>query len=262
MVEVTNKQLAVEMHGDGDWMIMVHGLGGTSNVWAPQIGALSPSFRILTFDLEGSGRSPAKGQLSMDSFVRDTLAVMTKYGIEAAHFAGHSMGTIVCQHMAAKHPDRVLSLTLLGPLPEPPEPARPALKDRAATARRDGMIPIADTIVQVATSEETKRKRPGITAFVREIQMGQSAEGYARTCEALSEAVSADLSAIKCPTLLITGDEDKVGPPSTVEAMAKKIKGAKTLILEGCGHWTPIEKPLEVNEALVAFYKGLKKGKK
>ena len=258
MVQVLNKELAAEVHGEGPWLVMVHGLGGTSNVWAPQIGALSGRFKILSYDLEGSGRSPARGLISIDSLVTDALALMTKFGIEAAHFAGHSMGTVVCQHLAAKHPDRVLSLALLGPLPEPPAAARPALKDRAALARRAGMIPIADTLVQVATSEETKKKQPGIAAFVREIVMRQPAEGYARTCEALSEAVSAKLSAIKCPTLLITGDEDKVGPPATVEAMAKKIEKSQTVILKGCGHWTPIEKPLEVNKAMTAFYKGLK----
>ena len=86
--------------------------------------------------------------------------------------------------------------------------------------------------------------------------MRQDAEGYARTCEALAAAKSADLSKIKCPTLLITGDEDGVAPPANVQKLSRAIKRSKTIILDGCGHWTPIERPSEVNAALMNFYFG------
>ena len=86
--------------------------------------------------------------------------------------------------------------------------------------------------------------------------MRQDAEGYARTCEALAAAKAADFSKIKCPTLLITGDEDGVAPPAAAKAMAKAIKNSELLLLSGCGHWTPIEKPTEVNDALLNFYYG------
>jgi pimeloyl-ACP methyl ester carboxylesterase len=166
------------------------------------------------------------------------------------------MGTIVCQHIAAQQPKRVLSLALLGPLAEPPEPARTAINDRAKTARKDGMVGIADTLVNVATSAVTKAHHPATAAFVREILMRQDAEGYAATCEALAAAKSADLAKIACPALLMTGDEDGVAPPAAVQKLAKSIKGARMVVFSGCGHWTPIERPAEVNAALVNFYFG------
>jgi pimeloyl-ACP methyl ester carboxylesterase len=73
--------------------------------------------------------------------------------------------------------------------------------------------------------------------------MRQSPDGYARTCLALSEAQPADLSALSCPTMLITGDEDVIAPPQTVRAMAARIAGAQVEILARCGHWTVFEKP-------------------
>ena len=253
-MEVNGKHIAVEEHGDGDAVVMIHGLGGTSNSWHPQVGPLSRFFRVVRLDLEGSGRSPATGTLSIASFVSDVVAVMDELDIPAAHLCGHSMGTIVCQHLAAAQPERVKSLALLGPLAEPPEPARQAIRDRAAVARKNGMVPIADSLVEVAISAETSAHYPAAAAFVREILMRQDAEGYARTCEALADAMSADLASISCSTLLITGDEDGVSPPPAVKALKERIKGSRFFVLPGCGHWTPIEKPTQVNGTLFNFY--------
>lgn len=256
MMKINGKSLAVEKQGDGAALLMIHGLGGTSNTYFPQAGILSRWFKVVRPDLEGSGRSPLKGKLSIESFAEDMIALLDALEIKEAHLMGHSMGTIVCQHMAAAHPTRIKSLALLGPLAEPPEPARNVMKARAEAARKDGMVGIADTLVTAATSAETKSQRPGATAFVREILMRQDPEGYAHTCEALAAAQSAALGKIKCPTLLITGDEDGVAPPPAIHKLGQAIKGAKVLVLSGCGHWTPIEKPAEVNAALINFYFG------
>ena len=238
-MEVNGKEIAIEEHGDGDAVVMVHGLGGTGNSWYPQVGPLARFFRVVRLDLEGSGRSPATGSLSIASFAADVTAAMDELDIPTAHLCGHSMGTIVCQHIAAEHPERVKSLALLGPLAEPPEPARQAIRDRAAVARKNGMVPIADTLVEVAISAETRSHQPAAAAFVREILMRQDAEGYARTCEALADARSADLASIRCPTLLVTGDEDGVSPPPAVKSLSSRISGSRVAVLPGCGHWTP-----------------------
>lgn len=254
MVDVNGKTLALEIHGDGTPLVMVHGLGGTSNTFFPQAALFTRWFKLIRPDLEGSGRSPLKGKLSIEGFTDDIIAVMDSVGANEAHLVGHSMGTIICQHIAAKHAKRVKSLALLGPLAEPPEPARTAIRARAETAREDGITGIADTLVNAGTSAETKAHRPAAAAFVREVLMRQSAEGYAATCDALAAAKAADASKITCPTLLITGDEDATSPPPAVQRLAQSIKGSKMVVLSGCGHWTPIEKPAEVNAALVNFY--------
>ena len=253
-MEINGKEIAVEQQGDGDAVVMIHGLGGTSNSWYPQVGPLARFNRVVRLDLEGSGRSPATGALSIASFAADVIALMDALDIRAAHLCGHSMGTIIGQHIAAERPDRVKTLALFGPLAEPPEPARQAIRDRAATARTDGMVPIADTLVQVATSAETRAHQPAAAAFVREILMRQDAEGYARTCEALAAATSANLAGIRCPTLLVTGDEDGVSPPPAVRALGNRIAGSRLIVFTGCGHWTPIEKPSQVNAAILNFH--------
>ena len=126
MTSVNGKELAVEVVGVGAWTVLVHGLGGTSNVWLPQVRVLRDRFTCVVLDLEGSGRSPATGTLTMAGFGDDLVGLMDSLGIDWAHLVGHSMGTMICQHVAASRPDRVASLALLGPILEPPEGRAPA----------------------------------------------------------------------------------------------------------------------------------------
>src|SRR5262245_2393783 len=120
--------MAVEIEGEGEPVLMIHGLGGTSNVFTPVLPALS-RYRTIRFDLPGSGRSHrGEGPLSLRLFVDTARRVMDRAGVERAHIVAHSMGTIVAAHLAASDPARASSLALLGPLLAPPEPARAALR--------------------------------------------------------------------------------------------------------------------------------------
>ena len=258
METINGKMMAVETYGDSkDTVIMGHGRGGTSNTYHPQSSLLMRNFTVIRLDLEGSGRSPLQSKsLSIKGFANDIVALMAARKIRRSHLVGHSMGTIICQHIAASYPSRVASMVLLGPLAEPPAPAREVMRDRAKLARSNGMIPIADALLQVAISNTTRFHRPEIAAMVREILMRQTPEGYAATCEALSSAKSAALSKIKCRTLLITGDEDGVAPPAAVQGLSKSIKRSNVHILPECGHWTPIERAADVNALMANFYYG------
>ena len=245
--------VAVEFDGVGDSVIMVHGLGGTSNTWTPQMPLFANGYQSIRPDLLGAGRTPPGTFVSIETLVECVSDIVMSLGIQNAHVLGHSMGTIVCQHLAVAHSSLVRSLALFGPLLEPPAPARQALRDRAALARRDGMAEIADSVVQAGTSRETKEHQPATVALVREIMMRQSAEGYAQNCEALAGALAADLSQITCPVLLMTGDEDAVAPPATARTMEQKLERVRTVILPRCGHWTTFERPKEVNRELQGF---------
>ncbi len=257
MVGETNKNglFVEELGGKGETLVFVHGLGGSTNTWYPQAQVLRRDLRLVAYDLAGSGRSPVRNDISIAGHIADLRDVVRRLAAQGrVHLAGHSLGTIICQHLAAAHPDLVASLILAGPFPEPPETARGALRERAAKARAEGMRGIADAIVAGGTADDTKMNQPAATAFVRESLMAQPPEGYARNCEALSEARSADLPRIACPTLLITGDQDRTAPPDVGRAMASAIRGAQFQLLTACGHWATIERAKQVNYALTVFY--------
>jgi 3-oxoadipate enol-lactonase len=257
-----NSLFVEDFGGNGQVLILVHGLGGSTNTWYPQSQVLKRDFRVVAYDLTGSGRSPVKTGIPIESHVSDLLDVIRQTGGQHVHLAGHSMGTIICQHLSAAHPDMVHSLALVGPFPEPAPPARDALKARAAKARKEGLREIANAIVDAGTSSDTKINQPAAAAFVRESIMAQSAEGYASNCDALAVASRADLSRIACPVLLLTGDQDRSAPPDVGRAMASSISIAEMQVLAGCGHWATIERAKQVSYAMTMFYAKMRRTSK
>lgn len=241
----TFDRTVVEDEGDGDAVVCVHGLGGTSNTWSALMPALA-RHRVLRPDLPGSGRSwRVEGPLSIERFADAVQSVCARLNIQRAHFVGHSMGCIVLQHVAVAAPKLVKSLALLGPLIAPPDAARTAIRGRADKARAEGMHDIALALVNASVSADSRERVPLAAAFVRESLMRQDADGYARCCEALAATVPAAIEQIRCPVLLVTGDEDAVAPPQAVRAMAERLHGAtsvRTVVLPRCGHWTPVER--------------------
>jgi 3-oxoadipate enol-lactonase len=247
------ERMAVEIEGEGEPVLMIHGLGGTSNTFTPVLAAFA-RHRTIRFDLPGSGRSHrVEGPLSLTLFVEKARLVLRRIGVERVHVVAHSMGTIIATHLAASEPAAVASLALFGPLLAPPEPARAAVRARAAHAREGDMQPIADALLRTSVSAETRARRPAAVAFVRESLMRQDPEGYARTCDALAEMSPADTSRIDCPTLLVTGDEDVVAPPQAVRMLGERIAGSRLEVLRGCGHWPLVEKPEECTDLLKRF---------
>jgi len=258
------ERVAVEDEGEGDAVVCVHGLGGSSNTWTPLMPALARQ-RVIRVDLPGSGRSQrVEGALSIARFADAVLSACTRLDVARAHFVGHSMGTIVCQHLALAAPKLVRSLALFGPLVAPPEAARTAMRARAARARGDGaagMHEITQALLQAALSAETRRRSPLAVAYVRESLMRQDGEAYARSCEALAEAPAAAVEEITAPVLLVTGDEDGVAPPQAVRAMAERLHraaSARIVVLPRCGHWTPVERPEDCARELRDFLASLR----
>jgi 3-oxoadipate enol-lactonase len=252
--------MAVEINGDGDALLCIHGLGGSSNTWTPLLQALS-GFKVIRPDLPGSARSGlAQHPPSIDSYAKSLQNLLSELALDSVHVVAHSMGTIVAQHLAVRHPAKIKSLALFGPLIAPPEAARPNIAARAKLARGGvaSMQEIADAIVKGAISQETRELQPAVVALVRESVMRQSPEGYAQSCEALASAQSAEIERIAVPTLLVTGDQDGVAPPASVAAMAARIAGSRHVVIDGCGHWTTFEKPQRCMQELEQFYASIR----
>jgi pimeloyl-ACP methyl ester carboxylesterase len=252
-------RVVVEEEGEGEAIVCVHGLGGSTNTFTPLMPALA-RHRVIRVDMPGSARSHrVEGPLTIERFVETLLSVCNRLGVSRAHWIGHSLGTIVCQHLAVAAPKLVRSIALFGPLIAPPEAARVAIRARAAKARAEGttgMHEIALGLVNAAISADTRQRLPLALAFVRESLMRQDPDGYARSCDALAEAGAAAVDRIEAPVLLVTGDEDGVAPPQAVRAFAEKLHSAKStrvVVLPRCGHWTPIERPEECARELRDF---------
>ncbi|TFV89807.1 alpha/beta hydrolase [Blastococcus sp. CT_GayMR16] len=252
-MNINGKELAVEIDGRGPAVLLVHGLGGTTNFYQVQADALADRFQVIRVDSAGAGRSPVADGISIASHADDLAALLEELGVAGAAVVGHSMGTLVVRDLAARYPDKVSALALLGAVREPAEAGRQAQRDRAALLREKGTAAVAPAVVANALSETTRRDKPEVAAFVRELIMRQDPEGYARNCEALAAATDPGPIDPSLPLLLVTGSDDKVGPPEASQELAAAHGSATVEILPGVGHWTALEAARPVADQLLKF---------
>ena len=225
--------------GEGAAVVMIHGLGGTSNMFQPQMAAL-PAIASSGSTCRAPAGRRAVEPLTIELMSEAVSAPWPRMGVNPAHFVGHSMGTLICQQIAARSPhslrrSRCSARARTGGSDQ----ARAA--NRARLARSGGIADIADQIVANAISAHTGKPRRRRRLRAR-IHTRQDPESYARTCEALAKATAVDHRLI-VPTLLVTGDADAVGPAGVGQALADKIKGARFSSLDRCGHWATVRKP-------------------
>ena len=242
-------------------LVFVHGLGGTSEFYTPLIDTLSLSNHnsVHVHDLEGHGRSPTllTSKLSIDSYASDVHGVFQDANIKSgATLIAHSMGCLIALSFVLKHPNLVSRLILLGPPPSPlPEAGSKGSFARAATVRQSGMGAVVQAVSEAGTSEATKSSNPLALTAVRMSLLGQDPEGYAKGCTALANSASQtlDISKVEAKTLIVTGDEDKVSPPSLCEKMIGTMPNAQLKVLKGVGHWHIFEDAKGVSDAVKEF---------
>ena len=261
---INSKPLHYQRLGSGDKSIVfVHGLGGTKDYWSPLISALSLTDKatLHLFDFEGHGLSPTHplSALSIDSLAADLAGVFSHAGASAskpATLIAHSMGCLVAMRFALDNPSLVGKLVLVGPPPSPlPKPASDGSYARAALARTKGMAAVVDAVVAAGTSERTKRENPLAVAAVRLSLLGQDPEAYAKACQALAGSAGRELEVegLGMPTLVVTGNEDKVSPPALCDGYVGRMGDARRVVLEGVGHWHVFEDVKGVAESLRGF---------
>jgi 3-oxoadipate enol-lactonase len=260
-------RMAVDVRGEGDAVVFIHGLGGSLNAWTPLLPALA-HHRCVRMDLPGAGRSgkayalgdstPHRGRLSVAVHADAVRRVCESQGITRAHIVGHSFGTIIAQHLAAQTPALVRSLTLFGALAEPPQSLRDVMTARAPVAREQGLFAIAEGTSEFSLSASTKLTQPVTVAYVREAIGAQDPEGYARNCEALAAATSARLELIRCPVLIVNGDEDQVTVLSGARHLAERLVNARLEVFSRCGHWPMFERAAESQRALKDFLQSVR----
>jgi 3-oxoadipate enol-lactonase len=248
-----------EAVGEGLPLIFVHGLGGTSNVWHAQRIGLSKYFKVITLDLPGSGRSDkSERTYSMERWGDQVAALADALKLDKFVLVGHSMSTILAQKCAAKHGGRMSGLVLCGPLTELAQAGKEAFVKRAETVLKDGMIAIADAVLAGALTAATRDGNAVLAGLYREVLLANDPAAYAAQCHALiNGSAKADQANIRCPTLILVGDQDTVTPLTLCRAIASAIANCRIRIVPATAHLTMAERSEAFNAALVEFLAGL-----
>jgi len=250
-ITTNNIELYYEIHGAGQPLVLISGLGYPLWQWHKMVPFLAEHFQVITFDNRGVGQSdkPA-GPYTAQLLAADTAGLLDALGIEKAIIAGHSMGGFIAQAMALDFPQKVAKLILCstnfgGPhhVPVTAE-AMKVLTDvtsDALTRFKNGL--------SVSTAPDWSEKNPEmIEEWVKwrvanpidpAPYQAQLAIGIGLLPEAA--AFEDKLPRLNVPTLILFGAHDKVVPPENASLLAEKISGSKVVILPNAGHFFPIE---------------------
>lgn len=250
-------RLAYERAGSGPFLIFLHGIGGNRLNWRDQLKVFSNHFTTVAWDARGYGDSDdPKIPLEFSQFAEDLGNLMDHLGADKAHLVGLSMGGMIVQDFYGRHPDRVITLTLVNTSsgfhvlskPEQLEFLDKRLKPlEAGLTPKQIAPPMADVLLAAEATAEARQK------ILQSLEALRS-EPYKMTLRAiLTTDFRSVLPKIKVPTLVIVGNEDRVLPPRESEALAQAVPNAHLEILQGVGHLSNIEAPEKFNTLLRNF---------
>lgn len=241
--------------GDGTRtpIIFLHGVGSNKNAWRPQLEHFAGERRAVAFDYPGYGESdPAPEGASRDDFATAILEAMRALEIPRAHVCGLSLGGVVAITMSTLEPDACASLILADSFASHPDGQ--GIYDRSVAASSD-LRALAEGRVDVLLAQPAN---PAVRSEVIETMAAIDPAAYRTGAEAVWLARQEErAAAIRCPTLVLCGADDRITPPALSTALAKLVPGAIYEPIERAGHLSNLERPEEFNTLVGAFVRGV-----
>ena len=236
-------------------VIFVHGAGLDRTVWALQTRYFAHrGHGVLAVDLPGHGHSEGPPLPSIEGIADWLAATIAAAGLKDAALVGHSMGSLVALECAARHPERVRALALVGAAA-----AMPVHPDLLAAAEAND-VSAREAITFWGHSRPAQIGRdqvPGLWMVgggMRLLERGAPGvlHNDLKACAAYTGGMAA-AAKVTCPVRLILGDRDGMTPLKGGKALADGFHAAETLILPGCGHMIMAEQPDRALDALIGF---------
>jgi pimeloyl-ACP methyl ester carboxylesterase len=258
-VTVNGVDLHYELRGDGPPIVFAHGLLWDRRMWAAQVEAFSSRFRCLSYDHRGQGLSGGAGPgCDLDTLCNDVAALIEALALPPVHFVGLSMGGFVGLRLAARQPHLVASLSLLDSSADA-EPAHKRRRYRHLLWALSifGARPLVSRILPLMFGRSTladPARATQLTAWRAQVANLPRRVRHAVRGVIERKGVLAELSKIRCPTLVLVGEEDITTPPEASEQMAERIPDARLVRLPRVGHMSNLEAPSQVNATLEAFW--------
>jgi 3-oxoadipate enol-lactonase len=273
IAKVGSIELYYEEQGTGDPLLLIMGLAADSQAWVFQIPDFARHYRTIAFDNRGVGRSskPA-GPYTIHEMADETAGLLDVLGIERAHVVGVSMGGMIAQELVLRHPQRVRGLVLACTYPEPDSDVESlrqfTLSQFGGSIDASGAMKVDVTTINplmfvqqllpsVFNQSFIDKELPKLfQMFGGALQHGFSMEAILGQVGAVMSHRATDrLHQIASPTLVITGDADRLVPPVGSEILAREIPGAKLVKVPGGSHGFNFETPELFNREVLEFLK-------
>jgi pimeloyl-ACP methyl ester carboxylesterase len=244
---------------DRDWVVLVHGAGGSSSIWFRQVRAYREAFNVLLVDLRGHGESARLSDghdpapYTFEALSREVIDVLDHAGVREAHFVGISLGCLIIRTIAEIAPDRVRSMVLGGAV------VRLNLRSRALVVLGNALKRVLPFMWLYRIYAWIIMPRAGHRAsrmiFVREAQKLARKEflrWFRLTMELTPILRLFEERDLGIPTLYLMGEEDHMFLPAARQ-LAARHSSAVLRTIERCGHVCNIERPGRFNRISIAF---------
>jgi len=242
-------------HTGGVPVVLLHGAGMDRTVWQFQARALaSHGYDVYAVDLPGHGASAGPPPADIEGYADWLVGFIDAAGIDRAVLVGHSMGSLIALDVAARHPDRVLALVLLGVAAE--MPVHPDLL-AAASADDHRAFELVASWSHAKAAHAGHHPTPGLWMMGSSLRLlERSAPGVLHNdlaaCDRFGDAAER-AAAITVPTLLLLGEHDLMTRPAAARPLAEAIARSRVQVVPGTGHMLMVEAPDAVIDAIVAF---------
>jgi pimeloyl-ACP methyl ester carboxylesterase len=215
---------------------------------------LSLHHHVVALDLRGHGRTAAgRAQFSIKSWSQDVAGLMAALELPAATVVGHSMGSLIAQHMAVATPELVDQLVLVGGISYFEPPDKQAYEQRAKIVDELGLDEIVDDWLEGALSPRTHARLPQISGLLRHLFLSNDPRNYAKACRALARTPAIEREQIGQPTLLLVGDHDRSTPLRMSEQLHRQIPVSRVQVVPSAAHWMTLEHPDVLAASILQF---------
>jgi 3-oxoadipate enol-lactonase len=254
-IKTNGIELNYTVEGDGPWVVLSHSLACDLSMWDEQAALLRRNFRVLRFDTRGHGKSDAPaGDYTLDMLAYDVHGLLQGLGVERCHWIGLSMGGMIGQTFALKFPQMFASLVLADTTSRYSPEALPVWQGRAKTAQEKGMEALVETTLQRWFTEPFRKSHPEVAARVGASIRATPVAGYCGCCAALSKInVTQRLKEIRCPSLVIVGEQDAGTPVEMAREIQAALPGSQLVVIPSASHLSNLEQPAAFNRAITTF---------
>lgn len=242
------------------WMVFSHSLAADHSMWWPQVDAFAATYNVLRFDTRGHGASSAPaGAYTLAMLADDLLELLSAVGIERCHYVGLSMGGMIGQAAVLRDPRPFQTLVLADTSSRIPPELHPIWEARIAAASTPaGVGAVAQATLERWFTAPFREREPDAVAKIDRLIRSTKVAGYVGCSRAIMQLnLTHRLEQIRCPVLVLVGEQDPGTPPAMAEDIARAIRGARLEIIPQAAHFANVEQAERFNSLIRQFYSGL-----